>query len=114
MVEMCHEPICMVSLDFKNAFDNIAHDYLFRVLDRFGFGPTLTGNIRKLYANAESRLQTNGLTPPVSVDGSIRQGYPLSTILFSLFQSPLLWSINAALQAAPQRDMTTYLLRWHM
>jgi hypothetical protein len=29
-------PLCMLSIDFKNAFDNIAHEYLFQTLKRYG------------------------------------------------------------------------------
>jgi hypothetical protein len=97
MAEMGNAPMCI----FKNTFDNIAHDYLFSVLARVGYGPTITGNIRKLYTNATSRMQLNGfIIQPVRVNGTIHQGCPLSTILFSTCLSPLLWSINAALQAS--------------
>jgi len=29
-------PLCVLSIDFKNSFDNIAHEYLFQTLKRYG------------------------------------------------------------------------------
>ena len=31
-------PLCVLSFDFKNAFDRIAHNYLFQILQGYGIG----------------------------------------------------------------------------
>jgi hypothetical protein len=35
--ELTHTPKCILSLDFKGAFDKIAHSYLFAMLESYGF-----------------------------------------------------------------------------
>jgi hypothetical protein len=70
--EATNEPVCILSLDFKEAFDRMAHTYLYAVLEHHGFGPFMCGNIRKLYEGAESVVQINGfLTQPVEVKSGI-------------------------------------------
>jgi hypothetical protein len=39
MAEATNEPVCFLSLDFKEAFDKMAHTYLYTVLEHYGFGP---------------------------------------------------------------------------
>jgi hypothetical protein len=43
------EPMCVLSLDFKDAFDRIAHTYMYKVLEHYNFGPFMINNIRKMY-----------------------------------------------------------------
>jgi hypothetical protein len=45
MAEATNEPVCILSLDFKEAFDKMAHTYLYAVLEHYGFGPFMCGNI---------------------------------------------------------------------
>jgi hypothetical protein len=35
--ELTNAPVCIISLDFKAAFDNVAHSYLFATLQAYGF-----------------------------------------------------------------------------
>jgi hypothetical protein len=35
--EVAHTPLCVLSLDFKEAFDRISHTYLVTILQRYGF-----------------------------------------------------------------------------
>jgi hypothetical protein len=94
------EPVCILYLDFKEAFDRMAHANLYAVLEHYGFGPFMCGNIRKLYDGAESVAQINGfLTQPVEVKSGIRQGCPLSTILFTLCLDSLIRTINDNIKA---------------
>jgi hypothetical protein len=58
--EATNEPVCILSLDFKEAFDKMAHTYLYAVLEHYGLRPFMCGNIRKLYDGAESAAQING------------------------------------------------------
>jgi hypothetical protein len=89
--EATKEPACILSLDFKEAFDKMAHTCLYGVLERYGFGVCMIGNIRKLYDEAESLAQINGfLTQPVGTK---------STLLFAVCLDPLPRKINDAKKA---------------
>jgi hypothetical protein len=45
-------PLCVISLDFTNAFDKISHQYLFQILHHYGITPWFIERIRTLYSNA--------------------------------------------------------------
>jgi hypothetical protein len=93
-------------------------------LDHYGFGETMIGNIRQLYEGATSVAQVNGFhSQRVNMEHSIRQYFPLSTLLYSLCLDPLLRTINNSIQAcksakyrykmvtAAYVDDVTFLLR---
>jgi len=48
--EMANAPLCVLSLDFKEAFDKISHKYLFTILQSFGFSDALLRLSMTLFA----------------------------------------------------------------
>jgi hypothetical protein len=96
--EYTNKPICVLTLDFRSAFDNISHDYLIATLNHYGFSDRMIRSIMSLYENATSMAQINGyMTNPVPIKSSTRQGCPLSMYLYALFLQPLLNSLHATL-----------------
>lgn len=84
-------PGCFVSLDQAKAFDRVEHRYLMAVLRSFGFPMELITRLNLLYRGLTSRLLVNGqLSAPFPVERGIRQGCPLSPLLFVLAIDPLL------------------------
>ncbi len=80
----------VVSLDLNKAFDRVDHGYLYRVLEKFGFGHRLIGWIRRMYDRAVSCIKVNGIiTNTFRLERSVRQGCPLSALLYSLSAEPL-------------------------
>lgn len=80
----------LVSFDQSKAFDRVSHAYLFKVLEAFGFGPSLIAWVRLLYTDVKSRLLINGfLTEFFSVSRSMRQGCGLSPLLYVFCIEPL-------------------------
>ena len=78
-------PTYILSLDFQKAFDMIDHDYMFKALARFNFGPILLRYIKSIYTGITSKVLNNGyLTHAVSIARGIRQGCPLSLSLYCL------------------------------
>ena len=53
-------PLCVLSLDFKNAFDRIAHNYLFQKLQGYGIGNAFIAGIERMYEGTTSSVQING------------------------------------------------------
>jgi hypothetical protein len=83
--------LCILSIDFMEAFDRIEHKYLHRILQRYGFTGQLMQLIRNMYDNAHSMVQINGhSSAPFPIAKSIRQGCPLSMILYALCLNPFL------------------------
>ncbi len=80
----------IVALDQEKAYDKIAHDYLWRVLETLGVPAIFIRLIRSLYANAETSIMINGiLSKSYRVYRGVRQGDPLSCLLFDLAIEPL-------------------------
>ena len=89
-------PLALVSLDQEKAFDRVDHGFLERVLMTFGFGPSFLRWLKTLYTEVGSRVSINGhlsdLVPQVS---GVRQGCPLSPLLYALYIEPLAAAIRA-------------------
>jgi hypothetical protein len=80
-----------MSIDLEKAFDRVSHEYLWRCLEKFNFPEPFIRIVRRLYTNANSRIQINGsLTISISIRKSVRQGCPLRMILFVIYIEPLL------------------------
>ena len=73
----------LVTIDFEKAFDSLDHRFPLNVLHTFNFGPSFIQWIRTFYSNVSSCVINNGFaTNYFSVDRSVRQGDPLSPLLF--------------------------------
>jgi hypothetical protein len=74
--------MCVLALDFQQAFDNISHDYLFTILRSYGLTSRFVNVIRNLCSEATSAVQVNGrLHGPIPIRSGVRQGCPLSMAL---------------------------------
>ncbi len=80
----------IIALDQEKAYDKISHDYLWRVLETFGVPNSYTNTIKALYATAHTSVMINGiLSRPYRVYRGVRQGDPMSCLLFDLAIEPL-------------------------
>ena len=100
---------CLVAIDFKNAFDKVDHKYLFNQLIKMGFCEAGVKMIKTLYLRATTQVQVNGYyTQNIIVRNSIRQGCPLSVILYCITVNALIASLAKKLVIAnDERDITT-------
>lgn len=88
----------LISLDQEKAFDRVEHQYLWRVLEAFGFCKNFIKCIKVLYSGVESILKVNGgLCAPFKAHRGVRQGCSLSGMLYSLAIEPLLQQIRVKL-----------------
>ena len=72
-------------LDFKKAFDSIEWSYLSETLRLFNFGPDIQNWIKVSYSNVTTCVLNNGYASTFfSLHRGVRQGCPLSGILFVL------------------------------
>jgi hypothetical protein len=89
--ELTHAPLCILSLDLTTAFDRISHMYLFRMLQSYGYSARFIALIKAMYDQAFSSVQINGhFVEPFPVRCSVRQGCPMSMLLFALILKPSL------------------------
>lgn len=84
------------SFDQEKAFDRIEHNYIFKLLEKYNMPTFIIQWIKIFYKNITSQIQINGLlSPKIPITRSIRQGCPLSMILYALAIEPLSANINA-------------------
>ena len=91
--------ICLMVIDFERAFDNIAHEYLRRVLQTYNYGHNMTQAILSLYDGAVSTININGhFTSDIPIQCSIRQGCPMSSLLYAIVIDPFISLLNMKLR----------------
>ncbi|CAC5384245.1 unnamed protein product [Mytilus coruscus] len=90
LVEMDDIECYLLKLDQEKAFDRAGHEYLFAVLDKFGFGNKFKNWIKIFYTNSFSSVKCSGfLTPYFRLKNSVKQGCPISALLYVLLAEPL-------------------------
>jgi exonuclease III len=93
MIDMCEaEEIegAIVALDQEKAYDKIAHDYLWRTMEHFNIPQHFINTVRYLYTGAETVVMVNGVqSSRFRVTRGVRQGDPLSCLLFNIAIEPL-------------------------
>ena len=76
--------------DKEKAFDRVEWPWLFHVLKKFGLGTYFINWIQIIYKNMKSAIVTNGyISPYFNISRGIRQGDPLSALLYVLQAEPL-------------------------
>ena len=82
---------CLVSLDFSKAFDRVDRKFLMQLLRKMNIPPNLVRLIEKIYSKTTAQLNVNGfLSKEFRTERGVRQGCPLSALLFIIFLEPLL------------------------
>ena len=78
-------PLCIGFIDFKNAFDCIYHETLWKILRHYGLPQKIVDLISVLYKSFEcSVLMDSTQTDYFPVKSGVRQGCILSPILFNI------------------------------
>ena len=81
----------LINLDQSKAFDRVDHRFLAAVLETAGFEPEFRKWISMLYRNPQAVVQVNGrFSEAFAIERSVRQGCPLSPLLYVLAFEPLL------------------------
>ena len=76
----------IINLDWSKAFDRVDNDFLRKVMGRLGINQTFINWIELIYTDIRSSVMINGiLTEAFSVQRGIRQGCPLSMLLYVIF-----------------------------
>ena len=96
------KPMLLVKLDIAKAFDSMRWDYLLDVMRRRGFPPRWRAWVSILFSTATSRVLLNGIPGLEIIHGrGLRQGDPLSPLLFDIGIDPL----NRTLQMATEQGL---------
>jgi hypothetical protein len=97
--EVTNASIYLLSIDFSDALDKISHTYLFSIIMEYGISANFCQRLRNIYADAISTLTMNGhKSKPNKIRSGVRQGCPLSMLLFAVCINPLLINLHRRLQ----------------
>lgn len=87
-----HNPqkdIEILSLDAEKAFDNVKLSWLFTVLNHMGYTGEMLHLLRAMYSAPRAMINTLGsLSAPFTLLKGMRQGCPLSPLLFNFALEP--------------------------
>ena len=77
--------LCVAWLDIRNAFGSVPHSTILDTLRHSGVPEELIALIMNAYSGAMTTIKTpDGETHDISVRAGVKQGCPLSPILFNL------------------------------
>ena len=78
-------------IDIKQAFDSVPHFLLFKSAKDFGIPSVMLNLIQNIYtgSKAKVRMEDGQLTPEFEIKRGVKQGDPLSPILFIIFMDSL-------------------------
>ncbi len=86
--ELCENaklPGILLCLDFEKAFDSLEWNFMFSVLKKFNFGENFIKWVKILYNNPLISIKNNGwLSDDITINRGVRQGCPLSGLIFIL------------------------------
>ena len=95
-------PLYCCFVDFKKAFDSVPRELLWQRLREAGIDGPFLSALQSLYACVTARACTpSGLTDPFRCDLGVKQGCPLSPLLFGLYIDRVAPLITAADPTAP-------------
>jgi retron-type reverse transcriptase len=83
-------PALLIKLDIAKAFDTVRWDYMLDLMQRMGFPQRWSALMSTLFSTASSRVILNGIPgKDISHGRGLRQGDPLSPLLFDIAIDPL-------------------------
>lgn len=89
------KPTYLAFLDLKKAYDRVPHGALMQTLRRFGVHGNALSFIQKLYAVSSSRVRLScGLSEEIKLCRGLRQGCPLSCLLYDMFADDSRYSLQ--------------------
>jgi hypothetical protein len=80
----------IIKIDMENAFDRVKHEFLYEVLKRFGFNHSFVSWIGACISSPWIAPLINGCpTPFFQATRGLRQGFPLSPMLYVIMAETL-------------------------
>jgi hypothetical protein len=102
------QPRIMLKLDITKAFDSVLWTFLMEVLDKLGFGRIWRDMLSGLLATSSTKVLLNGVPgPSITHRCGLRQGDPLSPMLFILVLDVLNLRIAKAAEASRLQPLSS-------
>lgn len=86
----------LISFDLDHAYDRVRHSFLHNTMCAIGINRDFVGLLSRIAQLSSSRLMVNGhLSETFQIQRSVRQGDPISSLLFVLYLHPLISKLEA-------------------
>lgn len=88
-------PLAVVFVDFAKAFDSISHEHILSALEQRNVDQHVIGLIKNSYVDCVTRVGSCGdRTSPIDMKVGVKQGDPMSPLLFNLAMDPLIQALE--------------------
>uniref|UniRef100_A0A8C7INA6 Reverse transcriptase domain-containing protein n=1 Tax=Oncorhynchus kisutch TaxID=8019 RepID=A0A8C7INA6_ONCKI len=85
------EMLAVVLVDFARAFDSVSHLHILEALGQRGLDEHIIGIVKDAYTGVTTSIKVNEERfPPVGIRVGVKQGDPMSPLLFNLALNPLI------------------------
>ena len=99
----------LVFLDLAKAFDMVSHCSIQRAMARFGVGPGFAAIVKDLYTGVSTVIRgAQGPTDEISMTRGVKQGCPLSPILFNMVMDELMGILGTRHELKPREDLVGF------
>lgn len=90
-----NKQIHITYINIAGAYDSVPLERMYNTLTVYGFPLNLVNLIRNMYMDNTISIFTNyGKTDPIHITQGIRQGDPLSPLLFNIFVNPIIKKLH--------------------
>jgi hypothetical protein len=101
----------LLKLDFEKAYDRVNWEFLREVLARKGFSDMMVHRLMQLVSGGHTAININGEVGPFFWNArGVRQGDPLSPILFDFMVDALAAMLSRANEAGPIQGVVPHLI----
>jgi hypothetical protein len=90
-----HKDLVVTAIDFTNAFGSVPHDLILSTMEQRNFPEWTRKIVKDMYTGASSFIELRGSkSDPIAWRKGVKQGCPLSPLLFNLCLEPLIQFIK--------------------
>src|SRR6185295_7540263 len=95
----------LILLDQQKAFDRMSHKFIIQVLEKMNFDNNFIKIVKTLFSLQVAHIADSGrLSEPIRVERGVRQGDPLSPLLYVLAFNPLILKLQEEIQGIKLRN----------
>ena len=88
-------PLAVAYLDIQKCYDSIEHWVIKETFENYGFSKNIVSLIENIYEGNSTQISTPyGLTEEIQITRGVKQGCPMSPLIYILISNPLLWWIH--------------------